>query len=82
MDTLEDESRKKIALFSNLREERVFSIPDVSSIYTIPKILKEQKIDRITHGLLGVPFEESAKGELWETILAKPQNKEIQIGII
>ena len=44
---LTKESLEKIALFSNLREERIFSIPDVESIYTIPKILAKQKYDSL-----------------------------------
>jgi len=49
---LGEESRRKIALFSNLKEDRVFSIPDVESIYTIPSLLKKQKFDKVVHGML------------------------------
>jgi CTP synthase len=45
-------SLEKIALFSNLRDDRVFSIPDVESIYTIPEILRKQKFDTLLYGKL------------------------------
>lgn len=82
IDPLGNDSRKKIALFSNLREERVFSIPDVDSIYTIPQLLKKQKIDKIVHGLLWIPFHESKKLSAWNTILTTPVKKTVRIGIV
>jgi CTP synthase len=42
-----DDERAKISLFSNVREEAVISVWDVSSIYKIPKILNDQGLDRI-----------------------------------
>jgi len=82
MNPLGADSRKKIALFSNLREERVFSIPDVESIYTIPNILKKQKIDRVVHGLLGIPFVKWKKLAAWDAILKNDPQKSIRIGIV
>ncbi len=79
---LSSDSRRKIALFSNLREDRVFSIPDVASIYTIPSLLKKQKIDKVVYGLLGVPFFEGKKLEIWDNILKNEAKKSIHIGIV
>ena len=79
---LEEESRRKIALFSNLRKERVFSIPDVSCIYTIPSLLKKQKIDRVVHGLLNIPFQETKKLDIWKKILKTTLKKKVRIGLI
>ncbi len=39
---LEDEARRKIALYANLPPEAVFSNPDVEYIYEVPLILEEQ----------------------------------------
>jgi len=45
---LENEARKKIALYANLREEYVFSNYDIENIYRVPLILEEQGLgDRI-----------------------------------
>ena len=41
-DELSDECRKKIALFTNVAIDDVFSLQDVSSIYEIPLLLQQQ----------------------------------------
>ena len=75
-------SREKIALFSNLKEDRVFSIPDVPSIYTIPSLLKKQKLDSLICGKLNIWYHESKKIDLWEKTLNNIQEKIITIGIV
>ena len=79
---LTKESQEKIALFSNLREERIFSIPDVSSIYTIPKILAKQKFDSLIQGILNIGYEKSEKLKKWDTILEKIPKTKVKIGIV
>ena len=37
--------RKKIALFTNVEEKAVISLPDVDTIYKIPQLLKSQELD-------------------------------------
>ncbi len=44
---LPDAERKKIALFTNVPEEAVFSAVDADSIYRIPTMLHEQGLDEI-----------------------------------
>jgi len=39
--------RQKIALAAALLEERIFSAPDVDSIYKVPLVLKEQGLEKI-----------------------------------
>lgn len=75
-------SREKIALFWNLREERVFSIPDVNSIYKIPSLLAKQDFDKLIHWKLWIPFTESTKWELWNKILQEDHEKILKIWLI
>ncbi len=42
-----DDEREKISLFSNVPYEAVISVADVDSIYRIPRMLWEQKVDEI-----------------------------------
>jgi CTP synthase len=49
---LPDEERRKIALFTNVREDAVISAIDVDSIYKIPLLLHEQNLDKIAADLL------------------------------
>ena len=44
---MEEEERKKIALFTNVKPNAVISMPDVDSIYKIPIELNYQKVDVI-----------------------------------
>lgn len=81
-EKLSKSSREKIALFWNLREDRVFSIPDVSSIYTIPSLLKKQKFDTLVSWKLGIPFSESRKLDIWNGILWKESKQNITIGLV
>ena len=42
---LPNNERAKIALFTNVEEKAVISLPDVDSIYKIPALLKSQELD-------------------------------------
>ncbi|AYN24661.1 CTP synthase [Buchnera aphidicola] len=75
--------REKIALFCNVPVNAVISLKDVDSIYTIPKLLKDQKLDNYIceYFKLNVP---EADLKEWEKVVyeEKNANKEIIIGII
>ncbi len=79
---LTKESREKIALFSNLRKERIFSIPDVPSIYEIPQILAKQKFDSLMQWMLNIWYEKSEKLEKWNKILYQEQKEKIIIWLV
>jgi len=81
-EKLSRSSREKIALFWNLREDRVFSLPDVPSIYTIPALLKKQKFDTLVSGKLGIPFGESPKLEIWNSILQDDHSSTYKIWLV
>ena len=46
-EQMEEEERRKIALFTNVNRDSVISMPDVDSIYKIPIELNHQKVDEI-----------------------------------
>ena len=46
-EQMEEEERRKIALFTNVNRDSVISMPDVDSIYKIPIELNYQKVDEI-----------------------------------
>ena len=52
--TLPDEHRRKIALFSNLHEDKVFGIPDVGIIYEMPLEIAARGLDAAVCAQLGV----------------------------
>lgn len=81
-EMLTESSQKKVALFWNLSPKHIFSLPDVSSIYTIPEILKEQKFEKKLSSLLKLEKFSENKGKVWSTLLSWPQKWEIRIGIV
>lgn len=40
-------SRRKLSMFTNVEERAVISLPDANTIYTIPRMLKDQNLDDI-----------------------------------
>ena len=46
-ESMEEEERRKIALFTNVKKNSVISMPDVDSIYKIPIELNHQNVDEI-----------------------------------
>ena len=62
---LEDEPRRKIALYSNLPESRIISSPDVDTIYRVPLLLEEQGLVRAIEEHMGLPARRPELGD-WE----------------
>ncbi len=65
---LSKELRDKIALFCNVTTSDVFSSPDVSNIYELPLLLKEQEVDRRVAEKLGLKLEDKDLKELSELV--------------
>ena len=52
-ETLTEDVRRKIALFTSVEERAVISLPDAPSIYQVPVMLNEQSLDDIVIEKLG-----------------------------
>lgn len=64
--TMQD--RMKIALFTNVEKEAVFSLQDAKSIYQIPGILHEQGLDEIVVKKMGLQVKPADLSE-WQHVL-------------
>ena len=62
------DERRKIALFTNVREEAVISAVDVDNIYKIPLLLHEQGLDRIVAERLQLQVPEADLTE-WRAVI-------------
>lgn len=67
---LPDAERKKIALFTNVPENSVFTSLDVDTIYKVPRALHEQGLDDIVISKLGLACKATDLGE-WDTVISK-----------
>ena len=81
-EMLTENSRKKIALFSNLNEGNIFSLPDVKSIYTIPELLNKQGFQKKLSSLLQIKDFSKKKSTIWNKLLEGKVKKQVRIGII
>ena len=65
---LPENERQKIALFTNVEGRGVISLVDVNSIYEIPFILQEQKVDDLIAEKLNLPMQATDLTE-WQQVL-------------
>ena len=80
---LPEDMKKKIALFCSVRKESVINTPDVKSIYELPVVFHEQKLDDIL--LKALDMELSAiKPERWKKIVKSVLNpqKKVTIAVV
>ena len=68
-EPMEDEERRKIALFTNVKEHSVISMPDVDSIYKIPLLLNDQKVDETILGKLDLKSSKKPNLSDWKKVI-------------
>jgi len=82
--------RQKIAMFSNVPLQRVFSMHDRSSIYTIPTAMRQEGLDREVltllnlHGRVDARHEDDARAR-WEHYAGRieaPRTRDITLAIL
>ncbi|MFP4424320.1 MAG: glutamine hydrolyzing CTP synthase [Candidatus Woesearchaeota archaeon] len=78
--TLDEESRKKIALFCNVDPENVISDPDFDQVYELPLIFKQEKVDKILQERLSL---QTTGLSNWEKLVKtiKGSSKKVTIAI-
>ncbi|MCH8100653.1 MAG: CTP synthase [Proteobacteria bacterium] len=77
---LPDESRKKIALFTNVQERAVISAYDADDLYKIPEMMHEQGLDEIVARQLGLDLPPADLSE-WSAIVEAKQNPEATVNV-
>ncbi len=77
---LQDEQRRKIALFTNVEERAVFSAVDADDIYKIPLLLHEQGLDEIVVDKLRLNVPPTDLAE-WRQVVSAKANPEAQVNV-
>ena len=80
-EKLRDSDRKKIALFTNVEENAVITSMDMPSIYEIPMVLHEQKLDDIVLEKLKL-LAKPANLEEWEKVVLHQKNPKKSIKLL
>jgi CTP synthase len=78
---VQEKERQKIALFTNVAENAVFSAPDVDSIYEIPRLFHDQGLDFCVLSQLQTKVK-AAKLEAWDEVVHNLKNPEHEITIV
>lgn len=81
--TLPVSDRSKIALFTNVEKEAVFSLEDARSIYQIPLILHEQGLDEVVAKKLNLNLKPADLSE-WQEVVEKQsiQTMTVKVGMV
>ncbi len=74
------EQRRKIALFTNVRENAVISAYDAGDLYEIPAMLHAQGLDGIVARQLGLDLPEADLSE-WQAIVDAKRNPEAEVNV-
>ena len=75
---------KKISLFTNVEESAVISLPDADSIYRVPLMLKEQKLDDFVCKKFKLDQAAPANLSEWQQVLDAQENPEktVTVGMV
>jgi len=81
---LNNDIRKKVALFCNVNIESVIQSIDVSTIYEVPLLMQEEKLDVTVLKKLNLPVNEEPKLEKWKLFIDRLKNpkKEVVVGLV
>ncbi|GAB1259068.1 CTP synthase [Aurantivibrio plasticivorans] len=77
---VDDDSRKKIALFTNVAFEAVVPLPDANTIYAIPRLLHEYHLDQIVLKNFGLEAGEADLSE-WDRVVDGKLNPKREVTI-
>ena len=66
-------SRRKIALFTDVQERAVISVPDVDMIYRLPLLLHEENLDDIVVEKFGIECPRADLSE-WQSVVDRKRN--------
>ncbi|MBY6188858.1 CTP synthase [Microbulbifer agarilyticus] len=77
---IDDDSRRKIALFTNVEERAVVPLPDAKTIYGVPRMLHEYGLDEIVVEKLQLECEAPDLHE-WDDVVDGKLNPEHEITI-
>lgn len=81
---LDEAIRKKIALFCNVESEAVIESKDANSIYEVPILMQNEKLDEVVLKKLGLPDNGQPELSEWKDFLTRLQHpkSKVTIGLV
>ncbi len=77
-----DEIKEKLALFCNVEKEHVIEAIDADTIYRVPVLMQEEKLDQIVIDKLELTPKHSPNMERWVEFLTKYKNPKHEVNIV
>jgi len=83
-ESMDEKRKEKLAIWCNVRPDRIISAPDVESIYDVPLNLEKDKIGDSLLDALKLPKDTPADLSAWEGFVSrvKGATKTVKIGIV
>ncbi|MBL4707474.1 MAG: CTP synthase [Flavobacteriales bacterium] len=81
---INDEIKRKVALFCNISPEAVIESKNASTIYEVPVMMQDEGLDRVVLNKLDLPLREEPEINEWKSFLTRLKNpkQSITIGLI
>lgn len=81
---LNKDIRRKVALFCNVDPDAVIESIDAESIYMVPMLMREEKLDEVVLRKVGIPAEQKPDLSAWTKFLKKLRNpsREVHIALV
>ncbi len=81
---LSDELRQKLALFCNVKREAVIQSIDAATIYEVPNLMLEEKLDLVALKKLNLPEKSAPDLKQWNEFLHKHKNPKqtVNVGLV
>ncbi len=77
---IDENARKKIALFTNVEANAVISLTDAKTIHAIPRVLKTQGLDQIVVNKLRLECDEADLSD-WDAVVESELNPQGEVNI-
>ncbi len=78
---LPEDVRKKLALFCNIKRNAVIESIDASSIYDVPVLMHEEKLDEVVIQRLGLPSNITPNMDNWKDFLQRVKGADTTVRI-
>ena len=84
-DTLDPDTKEKIALFCDVPTDAVFSNPDVEDIYHVPLMVEEEGLDRYVIDrleLTGEALPRAERTERWRELVTRDTAEKVDVALV
>ena len=78
---LSDDVKRKISLFCNIKFESVIESIDADTIYDVPLLMQEQKLDQVVLKQLDLPIDKNPEMKTWKAFLKNIKHPESEVEI-